>query len=111
MMTERSSLLAIAGLVGGMWLAGSLLSASAASAQTTQTELKDKAKHGVRQGQDKWQSTTPEDQQKAKATGQAEVQKGQDKWQSATPEAQQQAKDKGVSGAQKGKKKWQSLPQ
>jgi hypothetical protein len=110
MMTKRSSLGAIAGLVSGMWLAGSLLSVPPASAQSTQTEVKSRVKQGALQGKGKWQSATPEQQESAKATGKADIQESQAKWQSATPEAQQQAKDKGVSKAQEGKKKWQSMP-
>jgi len=111
MMTKRSSHRAIAGLVSGaMLLAGSLLSCSPASAQPTQTEVKDKAKQDAVRGQEKWQSMTPEDQQKAKAKGQADVQHGKATWKAATPEAQQQMKEKGADDVQKGRKEWQSLP-
>jgi hypothetical protein len=53
---------------------------------------------------------TPEDQQKAKAKGQADVQHGKATWKAATPEAQQQMKEKGADDVQKGRKEWQSLP-
>ena len=110
-MIRRSSLLAVAGLVGGIWLAGSFTSLPLASAQPTQTEIKNKARQGAKKGQERWQSMTPEQQEAAKEKGEAAVDKGQDKWQSMTPDAQDAAKEKGQSAAQKAQKKWQSLPQ
>jgi hypothetical protein len=111
MMTTRSSHRAIAGLMGGtMLLAGSLLSGSSASAQPTQTEVKDTAKQDAVRGQKKWQSMTSENQQKVKAKGEADVQAGKAKWKAATPEAQQQMKERGTADVQKGRKEWQSLP-
>ena len=110
-MIRRSSLLAVAGLVSGIWLAGSFMSLPMASAQPTQTEIKEKAKQKAKKGQDRWQSMTPEQQQAAKEKGETAVDKGQDKWQSMTPEAQDAAKDKGKTTAKKAQKKWQSLPQ
>lgn len=111
MITRRLSLLAVAGLVSGIWLAGSFFSLPMAVAEPTQTEIKDKAKQRAQKGQDRWQSMTPEQQQSAKEKGETAVDKGQEKWQSMTPEAQDAAKQKGKTGAQKAQKKWQSLPQ
>jgi hypothetical protein len=111
MMTKRASLLAVAGLVSGIWLAGSFISLPLAVAQPTQTEVKEKAKQRAKKGQERWQSMTPQQQQAAKERGEEAVDKGQEKWQSMTPEEQQAAKEKGKSAVKKAQKKWQSLPQ
>ncbi len=111
MMSRRSSLLVIAGLVSGIWLAGSFAPLPVAASQRTKTEVKQEAREKGEQGQDKWQSMTPEEQQQAKEKGKAGAEKKQEQWQSLTPEQQQAAKEKGQKGAQKTKKKWQSLPE
>ena len=110
-MKRRSSLLAIVGLVSGIWLTGSFVPLPVASAQTTKTEVKQKGKKKSQEAQENWQSMTPEEQQAAKEKGQAASQKKQQEWQSMTPEEQQAAKAKAKKGAQKGRQKWQSLPE
>jgi hypothetical protein len=110
-MTKRTSLLAIAGLMSGIWLAGSFAPLPLAWAQPTKTEIKQKGKQKSQKGQENWQSMTPEEQQAAKEKGQAASQESQEKWQSMTPEEQQAAKQKAKGGTQKARKKYQSLPQ
>jgi Ethanolamine utilization protein EutJ (predicted chaperonin) len=111
MTIKRWSVLTVAGLASGIWLAGNFIALPLASAQPTQTEIKERTKQKAKKGQERWQSMTPEQQEAAKEKGEVAVDKSQEKWQSMTPEQQQAAKEKGKSGAKKAQKKWQSLPQ
>jgi hypothetical protein len=111
MMTRRSSLLAIAGLVSGIWLAGSVISVPPASAQPTQTEIKQKTKKKAAKSREEWQAMTPEEQQAAKEAAKEKANKSREEWQAMTPEEQQAAKHKAKKGAAKTREKWQALPQ
>jgi hypothetical protein len=95
-------------VLAGGWLTGTVMPAAS---EVTKSQVRERARAGAVQTQDKWQSLTPEQQQQAKMRGQAAAQRGQAKWQSLTPEQQQQAREKGNAGAQKARTKWQSLPE
>jgi hypothetical protein len=111
MMTRRSSLLALAGLVSGMLVTGGFSLPRQVSAQPTQTEIKQKAKQGGQKAAAKWDSLSPEQQQQLQDKWKMTADQAQAKWDSMTPEQQQQAAARGKSAAQKAQKKWQSLPQ
>jgi hypothetical protein len=111
MMTRRSSLLAIAGLVSGIWLVDSFSSVPLASAQPTQTEIKKKAKKKAGQSREEWQSMTPEEQKAAKGEAKQEAAEKREEWQSMTPEEQKAAKGKAKKRGGKTREQWQSLPQ
>jgi hypothetical protein len=111
MMTRRSSLLALAGLVSGMLATGELSLPRQVSAQPTQTEIKQKARQGAEKAVAKWDSLSPEQQQQLQDRWRMTAEQAQAKWNSMPPEQQQQAMAKGKSAAQKAQQKWQSLPQ
>jgi hypothetical protein len=110
-MTRRSSLLALAGLVSGLLVAGDLSLPRQVSAQPTQTEIKQKARQGAEQAVAKWDSLSPEQQQQLENKWKMTVEQAHAKWNAMTPEQQQQAIARGKTAAQKSQKKWQSLPE
>jgi hypothetical protein len=111
MMTRRSSLLALAGLVSGILVTGEFNLPQQVSAQPTQTEIKQKARQGAQKSVAKWDSLSPEQQQQLQDKWKITAEQAQAKWNSMPPEQQQQAMAKGMSAAQKAQKKWQSLPE
>jgi acyl-CoA reductase-like NAD-dependent aldehyde dehydrogenase len=111
MMTRRTSLVTLAGLVSGFLVSGSPSVIRSVSAQPTQTEIKERGKQAAKQAQVKWESLTPEQQQKLEERWHADAQKAKEKWDSMTPEQQQQAIAQGKAAAQRVRKKWQQLPE
>jgi predicted Fe-S protein YdhL (DUF1289 family) len=111
MITRRSALLAVAGLVSSILVTGDFGQPRQVSAQPTQTESKQKARQRTQQAVAKWDSLSPEQQQQLEDKWKMTAEQAQAKWNSMTPEQQQQAMAKGKSAAQKAQKKWQSLPQ
>jgi hypothetical protein len=111
MMTRRSLLIALAGVVSGFLVTGNLVMPRLASAQPTQTEIKQKSGAAAKKAATKWDSLTPEQQQQLQEKWKLNAEQAQAKWNSMTPEQQQQAQAKGKSAAQKARQKWQSLPQ
>jgi hypothetical protein len=111
MMTRRSSLLAIAAIVSGIWLADGFSSVPLASAQPTQTEIKKGAKKKGAQSREEWQSMTPEEQKEAKGQAKQKGAEKREEWQSMTPEEQKEAKGQAKKRAGKTREQWQSLPQ
>jgi hypothetical protein len=98
MLTRRSSLLALAGLAGGILVAGALCPPRQVSAQPTRTEIKQKAVA-------KWDSLSPEQQQLLQDQWKMTAEQAQAKWDSMPPEQQQQAMARVKSAAQKAQKK------
>ena len=111
MLMGRSSLFALAGLVSGILVAGQLSLPRQASAQPTQTEIKQRARQGAQKAVARWDSLSPEQQEQLQDKWKMTAEQAQAKWNSMPPEQQQQAMAKGKSAAQKAQKKWQSLPQ
>jgi hypothetical protein len=105
-MTRRVLILAFAGMLAGFFIADSVV-----FAQPTKSGIKKGTQEAVKQGQEKWHSMTPEQQQQAIERGKEGAEKAEDKWQSMTPAQQEQAKERAKAGAQKARKKWQQLPQ
>ncbi len=111
MLTRRSSLLTLAGLVSGFLVTGQFSLPRQVSAQPTQTEIKQKGRQGAQKAVVKWDSLSPEQQQQLQDRWKMTAEQAQAKWNSMPPEQQQQAMAKGKSAAQRAQKKWQSLPQ
>jgi hypothetical protein len=111
MMTRRSSLMALAGLLSGFLVAGGLGLIQLVSAQPTQTEIKQKGGAAAQKAATKWDSLTPEQQQQLQEKWKLNAEQAQAKWNAMTPEQQQQVAARGKAAAQKARQKWQSLPQ
>ena len=106
MMTRRSSLFVLAGLVSGILVTGDFSLPGQVYAQRTQTEIKQKARQGTQKAVAKWDSLSPEQQQQLQEKWKMTAEQAQAKWDSMTPEQQQQAVARGKSAAQKAQKKW-----
>lgn len=111
MMTRRSSVITLAGLLAsGLLFAGILSAPGPVSAQATQTEIKQKAKTQATKAATKWESLTPEQQKKLQDQWKVAADQAEQKWASMTPEQQQQAIGTAKADASKAKKKWQATP-
>jgi hypothetical protein len=99
MMTRRSSLLALAGLVSGILATGTLSLTRQVSGQPTQTEIKQKIRQGAQKAVAKWDSLRPEQQQQLQDRWKMTVEQAQAKWNWMPPEQQQQAMAEGKSAA------------
>ena len=105
-MTRRVATIAVAGMLAGVMAAG----VGTASAQVTQSGVKEKAKATMQAGQVKWESLTPARQQELIAEWNTTKEAAQAKWESLPPTQQQELKTKAVAAGAATKKKWQSLP-
>ncbi len=106
-MKKLFSLIALTGLLVTTGLSTPLL----VDAQMTKSKVRAGIKKSGRVSKLKWDSLSPEEQEKFRELAQQSGQEAQARWEALTPEQQQQFRQQAKAGGARLKKWWDRLPQ
>lgn len=105
-MTRRASMIALAGMLGGVVT----LNVGGVAAQATKSGIEAKTKDAMQTARTDWQALPAEQQQKLQERWKVDADKAKQKWNAMTPEQQDTEKQKVMAEAGKAQEKWQLLP-